>query len=243
MEERMLSDEILLALIKKAGESGGGGGFEVKKKDYIGDGKTTKTIDFGTEAPKMIVQIVTDPAVDQSGDWHCIHAFPWGSKMSEVRWSTGSNNAPNASGNGGNHTVGISYSGNVMTITGRDAGAACNMNNRAYSVYYVVPATGGSSIDSKLKIVEYTGTGTAHHSIDIGVNAKYVSWFARKDSLVWTNSFILTQTSLRMFWRTPNNGENNLIISFVDGVLSINGVDAGQALNAEGVDYVLVYFE
>lgn len=113
-------------------------GFTIKKKDYTGDGETTKTIDFGTETPKMIIQIVTDPAVEQTGDWHCIHAFPWGSKMSEVRWSVGSNNAPNVGGNGGNYTVGISYSGNVMTITGRDAGGACNMSNRSYSVYYIV---------------------------------------------------------------------------------------------------------
>jgi hypothetical protein len=306
MEDRMLSDEILLALIKKAGSGtddyedlenkpqiGGttlignkslgdlgiknefvgtleeweqltieekksfdtyqitndfisGGNFEIKKKDYTGDGQTTKTIDFGTETPKMIVQIVTDPAVEQSGDWHCIHAFPWGSKMSEVRWSTGSNNAPNASGNGGNYTVGISYSGNVMTITGRDAGGACNMNNRAYSVYYVVPATGGSSVPqdlSKLKIVEYTGTGETQHSINIGENAKYISWFARKDSAVWTNSFIPTQTQVRVIWRTPNSGENNITLSFASGVLTINGVDAGQTMNSEGVDYVLVYFE
>ena len=115
-----------------------GGGFTVKKKDYTGDGQTTKAIDFGTETPKVIIQIVTDPAVEQNGDWHCIPGFAWGSKMSEVRWSVGSNNAPNVGGNGGNYTVGISYSGNVMTITGRDAGGACNMNNRNYSVYYVV---------------------------------------------------------------------------------------------------------
>lgn len=114
-------------------------GFEVKKKDYIGDGQTTKAIDFGTETPKMIIQIVTDPAVDQAnGDWHCIPCFPWGSKMSEVRWNVGSNNAPNVGGNGGNYAVGISYSGNVMTITGRDAGGTCNITDRHYSVYYVV---------------------------------------------------------------------------------------------------------
>lgn len=195
MEDRMLSDEILLALIKKAGGSGGdlkifGGttteweeltdeekkqydfyvftndyisnpvgnlaaldteaktscvaainelvaSMAIKKLDYTGDGQATKAIDFGTETPKMIIQIVTDPAVEQNGDWHCIHSFPWGSKMSEVRWSVGSNNAPNVGGNGGNYTVGVSYSGNVMTITGRDAGGACNMSNRSYSVYYI----------------------------------------------------------------------------------------------------------
>ena len=195
MEDRMLSDEILLALIKKAGESGGdlkifGGtttewaaltdeekkqydfyvftddyisnpvgnladldteaktscvaainelvaSMAVKKLDYTGTGTTSIAHDFGSVTPKMILQIVTDPAVEQNGDWHCIHSFPWGSKMSEVRWSVGNNNAPNVGGNGGNYTVGISYAGNVMTITGRDAGGACNMSNRSYSVYYI----------------------------------------------------------------------------------------------------------
>ena len=196
MEDRMLSDEILLALIKKAGESGGdlkifGGtttewgeltdeekkqydfyvftddyisnpvgnladldteaktscvaainelaaSMAIKKLDYTGTGTTSITHDFGTVTPKMIFQIVTDPEVDQGGyDWHCIPGFPWGSKMSEVRWSVGSNNAPNVGGNGGNYTVAVSYSGNTMTITGRDAGGTCNIADHKYSIYYI----------------------------------------------------------------------------------------------------------
>lgn len=139
MEERMLSDEILLALIKKAGGSGGGGEtFAVKTKKYSGSGTSTIEHDFGAETPKVIFAISVDPTVDnQDKDWHFINGFPWGCKMTEVRWNNGLNNAPRVNGNGGQYTVGVSYNGNKMTITGRDVGGACNISGIEYMIWYI----------------------------------------------------------------------------------------------------------
>ena len=57
--------------------------------------------------------------------------------MTEVRWSVGSNNAPSPSGNGGQYTVAVSYDGNKMTITGRDKGGTCNIEEIEYQIWYI----------------------------------------------------------------------------------------------------------
>ena len=112
--------------------------FALKTKKYTGTGTTSIEHDFGAETPKVIFGISVDPSFDnQNKDWHFINCFPWGCKITEVRWCVGSNNAPNATGNGGNHSVAVSYNGNKMTINGRDKGGACNIEDIDYLIWYI----------------------------------------------------------------------------------------------------------
>lgn len=112
--------------------------FALKTKKYTGTGTTSIQHDFGTETPKVIFGICVDPSFDnQNKDWHFISTFPWSCKMSVVRWNAGSNNAPVPGGNGGQYTVAVSYDGNKMTISGRDKGAACNIEDIEYQIWYI----------------------------------------------------------------------------------------------------------
>lgn len=112
--------------------------FAVKTKKYSGTGTTSIEHDFGTETPKVIFAISIDPEFNNgNADWATIMCFPWGSKMTSMDWSIGSNNVPVVTGNGGQWRVGLSYSGNKLTVTGHDAGATCNRANTDYVIWYI----------------------------------------------------------------------------------------------------------
>ena len=112
--------------------------FAVKTKKYTGTGTTSIEHDFGTETPKVIFAISIDPEYNNgNADFGTIFAFPWGCKLTAMNWSVGQNNVPNAGGNGGGWRVAVAYSGNKMTVTARDAGAACNRTGAEYVIWYI----------------------------------------------------------------------------------------------------------
>ena len=114
-------------------------GFTVRTKKYTGTGTVSIEHDFGTETPKVIFAISIDPEFNNANaDFATINGFPWGSKMTSMDWSVGSNNVPNVSGNGGSWRIGLAYNGNKLKVTARDAGAACNRNGTEYVIWYVV---------------------------------------------------------------------------------------------------------
>lgn len=98
---------------------------------------------------------------------------------------------------------------------------------------------GGSALQYKL--IEYTGNGQSTRTFELGENAKQVIQLSRKDGAIWLNPFSVTQTQTRVIWRTPNTGENNVTLSFSNGVLTVTGTDAGQACNSGEIVYVLAY--
>lgn len=112
--------------------------FALKTKKYTGDGTTSIEHDFGAETPKVIFAISIDPDFNNgNADFATILTFPWGCKMTAMNWAVGSNNTPVPSGNGGGWRVALAYSGNKLTVTGRDAGATCNRANTDYVIWYI----------------------------------------------------------------------------------------------------------
>lgn len=112
--------------------------FAVKTKKYTGTGTTSIQHDFGTETPKVIFGISIDPEYNNgNADFATIQTFPWGCKLTAMNWSVGTNNVPNAGGNGGGWRVAVAYTGNKMTVTARDAGAACNRADVEYVIWYI----------------------------------------------------------------------------------------------------------
>lgn len=121
-----------------SGGGGGGGTLTIKTKKYTGTGNTTIEHDFGNETPKIILAISIDPDFNNgNNDFATIFTFPWGCKLGGMNWSIGQNNVPSATGNGGGWRVGVAYDGNKMTISGHDAGAACNRANTDYIIWYI----------------------------------------------------------------------------------------------------------
>lgn len=94
----------------------------------------------------------------------------------------------------------------------------------------------------EIKTYEYTGDGTTRHTINLNdADAKFVLSLRRKDGLVFTNAFSMNATATRVNWTTPNYGEGFIRLSIEGSAITVDGADAGQTLNTDGIDYVVEY--
>lgn len=109
---------------------------QLKTTTYVGDGTTTRTINFGTDTPKMFC-INVDPAYDNgSKEWQRLLPVVYGDKLGVTAWSAGSNNTPTRNGN--TQETLLEYSGNTVTNTGNNAGSTVNILDVHYLVTYLL---------------------------------------------------------------------------------------------------------
>ena len=116
--------------------------------------------------------------------------------------------------------------------------------NKKYNLVERVKALeeGGGGGEDSLKVYQeiYTGTGAASHVLDLDREPVLITHLGRADNKVVLTPFSPQSLSTRVDWLIPNVGNGTVSISEDNGI-KITGVDAGQACNTEGIDYVVEY--
>lgn len=104
-------------------ESGGGGGSKLQYKliEYTGNGQSTRTFEIGENA-KHVIQL----SRKDGGIW--FNPFSVIQTQTRVSWRT-----PNT----GENYVTLSFANGVLTVTGTDAGQACNSSDIEYVLAYL----------------------------------------------------------------------------------------------------------